>query len=52
LTALSYVVDPSGKGAVTQAIVRDPWPGQGRRTLFAQEWYGTSFLARIRVFRQ
>jgi hypothetical protein len=52
LTALTYFVDQSGNGAVTEAIVRDPWPGRGRRVLVAQEWYGTNFLARIRVFRQ
>jgi hypothetical protein len=52
LTALSYTVDRSGNGSVTEAIVRDPWPGQGRRILSAREWYGTNFLARIRVFSQ
>jgi hypothetical protein len=50
LTALSYVLDRAGNGSVTAAIVRDPWPGKGRRTLSPQEWYGMSFLARIRVY--
>jgi hypothetical protein len=50
LTALSYVLDRSGNGSVTAAIVRDPWPDRGRRVLSAQEWYRASFLARIRVF--
>jgi hypothetical protein len=50
LTALTYVVDRSGNGRVTAAIVRDPWPDRGRRILSAQEWHQASFLARIRVF--
>ena len=49
LTALTYIRFPNGSGQVTQAIVRDPWPGQGVRVLTPQEWYSTSFLARIRV---
>lgn len=49
LTSLVYVRNANGGGEVTQAIVRDPWPGRGRRVLSAQEWYGVSFLARIRV---
>lgn len=50
LTALTYFRDPYGNGQVTQAIVRDPWPySPGRRVLSSQEWYNTSFLARIRV---
>jgi hypothetical protein len=50
LTSLTYIRDQFGNGNVTAAVVRDPWPGRGRRVLSAQEWYGTSFLARIRVF--
>ncbi|GHU37443.1 hypothetical protein AGMMS50256_35390 [Betaproteobacteria bacterium] len=50
LTALTYVLDPAGNGKVTAAIVRDPWPGRGRRVLTPQEWQQTSFLARIRVY--
>ncbi len=50
LTSLTYMRDQFGNGDVTAAVVRDPWPGRGRRVLTAQEWYGTSFLARIRVF--
>ena len=49
LTSLVYVRDVYGRGNVTAAVVRDPWPGRGRRTLSAQEWFSTSFLARIRV---
>lgn len=52
LTSLSYMRDQFGNGNVTAAVVRDPWPGRGRRVLSAQEWYGTTFLARIRVFPQ
>lgn len=51
LTSLTYVRDQFGRGDVTAAVVRDPWPGNGRRVLSAQEWYSTSFLARIRVNR-
>jgi len=38
-----------GPTQVTNALVRDPWPGRGRRTLSAQEWYSISFAARIAV---
>ena len=34
---------------VNAAVVRDPWPGRGRRVLTNQEWMNTSFLARVRV---
>lgn len=51
LTSLLYVRDQMGNGEVISAIVRDPWPGKGKRTLSAQEWYSTTFLARIRVTR-
>lgn len=34
---------------VNAAIVRDPWPGKGRRVLSQQEWQNTMFLARVRV---
>lgn len=49
LTSLTYWRDQSGNINVSAAIVRDPWPGRGRRVLSAAEWHGTSFLARIRV---
>lgn len=49
LTSLTYVRDGMGRGQVRSAVVRDPWPGRGRRNLSAQEWYSTAFLARIRV---
>jgi hypothetical protein len=50
LTSLTYVRNQVGQGDVTAAVVRDPWPRRGRRVLTPQEWYNTSFLARIRVF--
>jgi hypothetical protein len=49
LTAISYNRAPSSQGQVTGAIVRDPWPGRGRRLLSAQEAASTMLLARIRV---
>ena len=49
LTSLVYVRDNFGRGEVTTAIVRDPWPGRGRRILTPQEWYSINFAARIRV---
>ncbi|MHB1117780.1 hypothetical protein [Sideroxydans sp.] len=49
LTSLVYVRDGQGNGNVTSAIVRDPWPGRGRRVLSPQEWFSADFLARIRV---
>jgi hypothetical protein len=49
LTSLIYFRDAMGNGNVQQAIVRDPWPGRGRRVLTPQEWYSADFLARIRV---
>lgn len=49
LTSLQYSRDQWGNGQVNAAVVRDPWPGKGRRVLTSQEWYNTSFLARIRI---
>jgi len=49
LTALDYTADGWGNFYVTDAVVRDPWPGRGRRSLAPQEWYGTQLLVRIRV---
>lgn len=51
LTSLRYLRNQWGNLSVTAAVVRDPWPGKGRRVLSAQEWFGTSFLVRIRVIR-
>jgi len=34
---------------IQTAIVRDPWPGRGRRMLTAEEWMKVMFLARVRV---
>ncbi len=50
LTSLVYIRDQFGNGETKAAIVRDPWPKKGRRVLTPQEWYNTSFLARIRVY--
>ncbi len=49
LTALGYVKDPWNGDSVTQAIVRDPWPGRGRRELMPEEWNGADMLLGIRV---
>lgn len=49
LTSLVYVRDGFGGGGVNAAIVRDPWPGRGRRMLSPQEWFNINFAARIRV---
>jgi hypothetical protein len=49
LTALTYLRDPMGNGQVQAAVVRDPWPGRGRRVLSPQEWWSTAFVVRIRV---
>jgi hypothetical protein len=49
LTDLVYVRNFQGQGQVQQAVVRDPWPGRGRRVLSAQEWFAIQFAARIRV---
>lgn len=49
LTSLVYVRDGFGRGNVNAAIVRDPWPGRGRRVLTPQEWFNIKFAARIRV---
>ena len=50
LTSLRYLRNQFGNGQITAAVVRDPWPGRGRRILSPQEWYGTNFLARIRLY--
>ncbi|WP_081665835.1 papain-like cysteine protease family protein [Pseudogulbenkiania ferrooxidans] len=49
LTSLVYVRDSFGRGNVNAAIVRDPWPGRGRRVLTPQEWFRINFAVRIRV---
>lgn len=48
LTSLTYSNKPYGVD-VDAAIVRDPWPGRGRRMLSPQEWFGINFAAQIRV---
>jgi hypothetical protein len=49
LTSLVYLRNAYGGGEVQSAIVRDPWPGRGRRVLTPQEWYSINFACRIRV---
>jgi len=49
LTAMTYRRNAYGQGVPVIAVVRDPWPGRGRRPLSAEEWYGTSFLAKVHV---
>lgn len=49
LTALGYMTNSLGEGWVTHAVVRDPWPGQGRRELAAEEWSGLDLLVRVSV---
>lgn len=49
LTALQYAVYVGGPVQIISAVVRDPWPGRGKRNLTLLEWSSTSFLARIRV---
>jgi hypothetical protein len=49
LTAVSYNVAPNSQGARTGALVRDPYPGRGRRALTSQECAGMMLLARIRI---
>ncbi len=49
LTSIDYLRDVYGNFQIGAAIVRDPWPGRGRRALTPQEWYSISFAARIRV---
>jgi uncharacterized protein (TIGR03382 family) len=50
LASMTYVLDYWGNlRGITEAYVIDPWPGNGIRLLSPQEWYSTSFLARVRV---
>jgi hypothetical protein len=49
LTAMSYARNAMGAGQPTQAIVRDPWPGRGRRALEPREWMQVSFLAKVHI---
>jgi ABC-type bacteriocin/lantibiotic exporter with double-glycine peptidase domain len=48
LTALDYLRDANGNGNVINAIVRDPWQDNGRRSLSPREWYATNLLAAVR----
>jgi len=49
LTSLRWLTDVYGESLVTDAVVRDPWSNVGKRVLSDEEWYSTSFLARIRI---
>ncbi|MBL8328638.1 MAG: hypothetical protein JNJ71_07275 [Rubrivivax sp.] len=49
LTSLDLLRDVYGRIQVGAAVVRDPWPGRGRRVLSPQEWYSIAFAARVRV---
>ncbi len=49
LTAISYYRDLYGNGQIVGAVVRDPWPGRGRRQITPVEWANLSFAARVRV---
>jgi hypothetical protein len=52
LTALEYVTNPyTTAGEVKNAIVRDPWQNNGRRSLTPKEWYGTNLLLGVRCIR-
>jgi len=40
----------TGAWQIVEAIVRDPWPGNGgRRVLSPREWFSIGFAARVRV---
>jgi papain like cysteine protease AvrRpt2 len=51
LTALTGDTNlQTGAWQIVEAVVRDPWPGNGgRRALSPQEFFNVSFAARIRV---
>jgi hypothetical protein len=49
LTAMTFARDQAGNGQPTEAIVRDPWPGRGRRPLSGYEWQATQFLAKVQI---
>lgn len=49
----NYLLTPFGPqlgpSVITNAVVRDPWPGNGRRSLSPQEWNSINFAVQIRV---
>ncbi len=49
LTAMTYDRLPNGSGRPLRLIVRDPWPGRGRRPLAPREAANVSLLVRITV---
>lgn len=50
LTAITFARDGSGNGQPLAAVLRDPWPGAGRRALRPADWTGARFLAKLNVF--
>jgi len=50
LTALTYVRGPWGDIEVTSVIVRDPWPGRGRRELSWEEM-SPQYIATVAIAR-
>jgi len=49
LTGVQYYRRFDSYGNIVGAVVRDPWPGRGKRSLSAAEWALMSFAVRIRV---
>jgi len=50
VTALSWLQDVYGRQQIVDLVVRDPWPNDpGRRSLSAEEFYGTNLLMQVRV---
>ena len=50
VTALTWVQDVYGRQQIVDLVVRDPWPDNPRRrSLSAEEFYGTNFLMQVRV---
>jgi hypothetical protein len=47
LTEITVARDAYGNGQPLAAIVRDPWPGKGRRALKPHDWTGARFLAKL-----
>ena len=51
--ASNYILTPIGPrlgpSVITNALVRDPWPGNGLRNLLPWEWNPISFAVQIRV---
>lgn len=50
LSAITFARDGAGNGQPLAAVLRDPWPGAGRRALRPADWTGARFLAKLNVF--